>query len=332
MNPKQHYSNLRKQVLGPCLLAAALLLHGCESKPAQNGDGAITGDLTIFHAGSLSVPFREVSALFTQRYPAVTIKAEAAGTRDSARKITDLGRRCDVFGAADYRVVENLLVPDHADFNIRFATNEMVIAYTEKSRMHQAINSANWHELLFGPGILFGRSDPNRDPCGYRTVMLFQLAEKHYHAPGLVAKLADKPQSQLIRPKETGLLALLEAGEIDYLFIYRSVALQHKLRILDLPHEINLGSESHAEFYASATVKVTGKKPGQFISLRGEPIAYSVTIPTNARNRKAAEAYVALLLSAEGRAVMARNGQDPIAPARARAQDKLPASLTTFCR
>ena len=330
MEPKQHYSNLHKQVLG--LLAAALLLNGCGSKPAENGDGAITGDLMIFHAGSLSIPFREVSALFTQKYPAVTIKAEAAGTRDSARKITDLGRRCDVLGAADYMVVENLLVPDHSDFNIRFATNEMVIAYTEKSGMHQAINSANWHELLFRPGIIFGRSDPDRDPCGYRTVTLFQLAEKHYHAPGLVAKLAGKTGSQVIRPKETDLLALLEAGEIDYLFIYRSVAQQHKLRILDLPPEINLGSVSHAELYASATVQVTGKRPGQFITIKGGPIAYSVTIPTNAPNRKAAEAYVALLLSAEGRAVMARNGQKPITPAQARPRDNLPASLTKFCR
>ena len=119
---------MRRTLLpGCCLIAAALLVLGCGNKAAENGDGAITGDLTIFHAGSLSVPFREISALFTQKYPGVTIKAEAAGTRDSARKITDLGRTCDVFGAADYRAVENLLIPDHADFNIRFATNEMII-------------------------------------------------------------------------------------------------------------------------------------------------------------------------------------------------------------
>ncbi|NQT20354.1 MAG: extracellular solute-binding protein [Planctomycetes bacterium] len=316
---------------GCCLIAAALLVLGCGNKAAENGDGAITGDLTIFHAGSLSVPFREISALFTQKYPGVTIKAEPAGTRDSARKITDLGRTCDVFGAADYRAVENLLIPDHADFNIRFATNEMIIAYTDESMAHNIITSENWHEILLQPDVIFGRADPNRDPCGYRTMMLFQLAEKHYEAPGLVAKLADKPGRQLIRPKETDLLALLEAGEIDYLFIYRSVARQHKLRVLDLPAEINLASQSHAKLYASAEVAVTGKQPGQLISLTGAPIAYSVTIPTNARNRTAAEAYVALLLSEEGRSIMARNGQQPITPARTLEPDKLPTALRALC-
>ncbi len=316
---------------GCCLLAAALLVLGCGGKKPKGIDNAISGDLTIFHAGSLSVPFREISALFTQKYPGVTIKAEAAGTRDSARKITDLGRTCDVFGAADYRVVENLLMPDHADFNIRFATNQMVIAYTDESTAHNIITSKNWHEILLRPDVIFGHADPNRDPCGYRTMMLFQLAEKHYEVPGLAAGLTTKRGKKLIRPKETDLLALLEVGEIDFLFIYRSVALQHKLRILDLPAEINLGSQSHAKLYASAEVAVTGKKPGQFISLRGAPIAYSVTIPIHARNRTAAEAYVALLLSEEGRSIMARNGQQPITPARTLEPDKLPRALKVLC-
>ena len=323
-------------VLIGCVVAAlfggALLLRPPGADGPIGADGTISGDVVIFHAGSLSVPFRRVSELFERKFPNVTVKAEAAGTRDCAQKLRSLGRRCDVFGAADYKVVENLLMPEYVDFNISFATNEMVIAYTDQSGMCGNITSANWYDILLQNGVVFGRSDPDRDPCGYRTVMVFQLAEKHYNAPGLAKRLAQKHGRRFMRPKETDLMALLEAGEIDYVFIYRSVARQHGLRVLRLPDEVNLGSPALADLYSMATVKVTGKAPGEFITRRGAPVVYSVTIPMNAPNREAAEAYVALLLSEEGRAAMEESGQPVITPARAAEPEKVPARLRPFCR
>ena len=99
----------------------------CKSKNTSSAEN----ELVIFHAGSLSVPLREISELFQKEHPEIIIKAEASGSRDAARKICDLGRKCDVLASADYRVVEDLLMPNHADFNIRFALNEMVIAYKQ---------------------------------------------------------------------------------------------------------------------------------------------------------------------------------------------------------
>ncbi len=289
-------------------------------------------ELTIFHAGSLSVPFREVSALFEQRHPGVTVKPEAAGSRECARKISDLGRSCDVFGSADYKVVENLLMPEHVDFNIHFATNEMAIVYTGKSNRADEINPSNWYEILLRDDVAFGRSDPNSDPCGYRTVMVFQLAEKHYGVPGLAEALAEKHGHKHIRPKETDLLALLEAGEIDYLFIYRSVGQQHGLKIMRLPDEINLRSAELADLYGTATVAVIGQQPGEFITRSGGPIVYSVTIPNSAQNQELAEAYVALLLSAEGQAIMSNCGQEPIVAAQTLQYDRVPARLQPLCK
>ena len=274
--------------------------------------------MTILHAGSLSVPFREVSKAFQRRHPGVRVLAEAAGSRDTARKVSDLGQRCDVLGSADYRVVENLLMPKHTDFNVVFATNEMTIAFTPRSRKRDRMTPATWHQVLLDPEVTFGRSDPNRDPCGYRTVMLFQLAERHHKLPGLAKKLAQMHGKRFIRPKETDLLALLEGGHLDYIFTYTSVARQHNLLHLRLPAEINLSSPALAERYKAARVQVTGKKPGQTITRVGAPIAYSVTIPRNAPRPKLALKYVDLLLSQEGRAIMERNGQRPIVPPRAR--------------
>jgi len=321
------------------LASSVLVLSGCAEKVAppdgkktdDAGEKTITGELTLFHAGSLAVPLREASEEFQKRHPGVTVKAEAAGSRDSARKICDLGRPCDVLAAADYKVVEELLMPAHADYNIRFATNEMAIAYTARSKLADQVNAKNWHQIVLRPDVAFGRADPNRDPCGYRTVMLFQLAEKHYKAPGLADKLLAKDE-RFVRPKETDLLALLESGEIDYLFIYRSVIQQHKLSMVALPGEVSLKSPALEKLYQTATVQVTGKKPGELVTQKGEAIVYSVTIPRNAPNAAAAQAYVALLLSPEGRTVMRRNGQEPIEPAEVDRRDKLPETLKPMCR
>jgi len=99
--------------------------------------------------------------------------------------------------------------------------------------------------------VAVGRADPDRDPCGYRTVMVLQLSEKHYGLPELADHLLAKDQ-RFIRPKETDLLALLESGEIDYLFIYRSVIEQHKLKMVSLPSEVNLSSPAMADCYRTA--------------------------------------------------------------------------------
>jgi molybdate/tungstate transport system substrate-binding protein len=331
---RRHESAWIAAVLLACV---AGLQSGCgEERERADPDRAagepdsLAGDLIVFHAGSLSVPFRELSTLFEERHPGVTVKAEAAGSRDCARKVSDLGRECDVLGSADYAVIENLLMPEHAEFNILFATNEMAIAFTRRSAARERIDAKNWYEVLLEEGVRFGRSDPNRDPCGYRTVMAFQLAERHYGIPGLAQQLIAKHGTKYIRPKETDLLALLEAGEIDYLFIYRSVADQHELQCLLLPDEINLKSAELAELYAEAVVEVTGSGPGETISRRGAPMVYSVTIPRRSPNRAAAEAYLALLLSEDGRTIMERNGQPCLRPPLCDGCERLPARLSSL--
>ncbi len=305
---------------------------GDSSMPPQAEKSDVTGELVIFHAGSLSIPFRDVSRKFNEMYPNVTIKAEAAGSRDTARKVSDLDRPCDVLGSADYEVIDNLLVPDHAGFSIRFATNEMAIAYTEHSMGSDSVTVWNWPNVLLRDEVIFGRSDPNRDPCGYRTVMVFQLSERYYGIPGLALNLAEKGGRKYIRPKETDLLALLEMGEIDYLFIYRSVALQHGLEFIVLPDEVNLKSAGLRELYATAMVDVTGKKPGETLKRVGAPMVYGVTIPNNAENRELAEAWVELLLSQPGQDVMRHHGQPPIAPALTAGFDRLPGILKPLCK
>lgn len=311
-------------------LSILLCALSCLSPAVSHAQDKVSGDLVIFHAGSLASPFQAISEEFLRQYPEVKILREAAGSRACARKISDLGRPCDVFASADYSVIDTLLIPKFASWNLRFARNEMAIVYAEKSRRAKDITAENWYEILLDKEVAFGRSDPNSDPCGYRAVLTMQLAEKFYKKTGLAQAFLSKDQN-LIRPKETDLLALLEVGAIDYAFLYRSVAIQHKLPYVQLPKEVNLGDAALADLYKTVSVELTGEKPGATITQIGEPMAYGVTIPLNAPNRAAALAFVKFLLDKKGGlAVMEAQGQPSMVPSPCAAYDQLPEELKAY--
>lgn len=286
------------------------------------------GELIIFHAGSLAIPFKEMSEVFTKKYPKVTVYLQAAGSRTCARKITDLKRPCDVMASADYTVIENLLFPDYAEWNICFATNEMAIMYRPDSKYAGEINGRNWYRILLRPGVEYGHSDPNSDPCGYRSQLVWQLAEKYYQVPGLYQELRGRCPARNVRPKETDLIAMLEVGQIDYLFIYRSVCEQHQMPFVVLPEEISLKSVRHEAFYKQAKIKITGKRPGEFIEKSGKPMVYGITVPKGAPNPEVAVRFVAFVVGPEGQQIMRHNGQEPVSPPRVTGKvDRLPLEL-----
>jgi molybdate/tungstate transport system substrate-binding protein len=292
----------------------------------------LSGTLTIFHAGSLSVPIKEITAAFQREHPKVEFRTEAAGSIACARKLTELGRKCDVLAAADYLVIDRLLIPNHAKWNIKFATNEMCVVYKEGARRSNEITRDNWTDVLLDGQVSFGRADPNQDPCGYRAILTVKLAEKHYRKEGLAEKLLAKDQ-RFIRPKETDLLGLIESGSIDYIFLYRSVAEQHKLKYLVLPDEVNLKNPQHTALYSSVSVELLGKNPGEKVAQKGEAMVYGITIPTQAENPALAQAFLKYMLTTEkGMAALERLGQPSAIPSMCENYAALPDELKPFAQ
>ena len=287
---------------------------GCSPTRTAPEQTAIEAKLIIFHAGSLTVPVKELTEAFQAQHPGVTFETEAAGSRTTARKVSELGREADLVMSADYTVIDNLLIPEFADWSIRFARNSMVIAYTGQSQYADEINADNWYEILTRDGVIYGHSEPEADPCGYRTLLVWQLAEVQYGMPGLYDTLREHCPPENVRPKETDLIALLQSGDMDYAFNYRSVAVQHGLKFLELPDEINLSQVRHAEFYSQAEVELSGKEPGTTITQIGKPIVYGVTIPRNAPSPDLAVEFVRFLLGSGGQAIMEEQGQPPLVP------------------
>jgi len=275
------------------------------------------GKVTIFHAGSLSVPFEAMEKAFEAQYPQVDLQREAGGSTKCARKIADLKKPCDIMASADYTVIDKLLIPNYADWNIRFATNQLVLCYTDKSVYADKITKKNWYEILQRKGVIWGHSDPNLDPCGYRSLMVMQLAEKHYKKPGLYDKLLANRPKENIRPKSVELISLLQTGNMDYAWEYLSVAVQHDLKYIMLPDEINLGNYQYDDFYSQAVVQVTGEQPGTVMEMKGQSCTYGVTLIKGAPNREAAIAFLEYLLDPQGGLqILKEMGQPPFVPCR----------------
>lgn len=285
--------------------------------------------LSILAAGTLARPFQQLDAIFSQQYPEVVVQPQFGGSVKMARLITELHQPVDLIAVADYHVIPKYLFeaagrPAYAKWYAGFARNAVTFVYTDKSKYAAEITPTNWYRILARPGVEIGRSNPDTDPSGYQTLQMLSLAEKYYRAPGLAAGiLANAPPANM-RDTETSLIAALQLGQIDYLAIYRSDALQHHLRHLDLPPRIDLSNPAYGSLYATV---VAHTKNG---AIAGAPIVYAATVVENAPHPDWARKYVALLLGPQGQRVMKANGFAGLAPAYAADPGKMPASLRSL--
>lgn len=307
-----------------CLIIIAAFLFSCKSGNNEQQS------LHVIHAGSLTYPVHKINKAFENENPGINIYSEAWGSKAGARRIIDLRNPADVFLSADYMVIENMLIPEHASWYIKFAANEMAIVYTEKSNYADEITAQNWYEILLRDDVYIGRSSPDHDPCGVRAVFTCQLAERYYNEVGLAEQLLSKDKKN-IRPKETDLIAMLESGHIDYIFLYRSVAEQHKLKHLILPDSINLSNPELDNWYANAGTTTLGSAPGETIEETGQSMIYGLTIPHKSENKELAQKYIEFVLKKEkGLRIMEESGQAGVVPAYTSYYNKLPEGLKKY--
>ncbi|MCX6327016.1 MAG: tungstate ABC transporter substrate-binding protein WtpA [Bacteroidia bacterium] len=306
------------------MIISVVVFTGC-----GNSNSGKSKEIIIFHAGSLSVPFRQLKDGYEKKNPGIKILLEPAGSLVCARKITELKKPCDIIASADYFVIDQLIIPEYSNWSIRFATNEIVIAYHEKSRYSSEICSDNWVDILLKDDVIYSRSDPDSDPCGYRTVFTLLLGEKYYNNEGLTEKIMSKNKN-FIRPKEVDLIALIESNAIDYMFQYKSVAIQHGLEYIELPDEINLSDPAKTEIYKSVSIDVTGSKPGTKMRVTGDYINYSMSVLDDAPQKDEAIDFLCYILSEEGLEIFRKNGQNPIIPFSTEQPDKIPSKILQY--
>ena len=343
------------------LVLALTLMPGCSEG---------TETLTIYHAGSLAVPLKELEAEFEKSHPNVDVLRESGGSAMLMNKLIteeEAGENpADIIASADYKLIpDRLYEPGYADWNIIFARNKMVLCYRDGAPHAEEITSGakSWYEVLRNEDVTWGHSSPDDDPCGYRSLMVFQLAQKYYHDDAATFGLTQDANAdglydvcipgsdeergrvregkQIVRTKSVALIALLQSGDLDYAFEYSSVAIQHGLEFIELDDAVNLSQTgeigntgiTYEDFYKGACVDIieTPGPPPTYATKKGKPIVYGITIPKKATKKELAAEFIALLLSEKGRQVFeVKNGQPCLVPAQCDYVGNLPSALASL--
>lgn len=326
-------------------LAIVLLLFAACVAQARNPCPADAPKLIVHHAGSLSAAFTQVEDLYTKQ-SGVCVEDHAGGSVSLARQVTGGGVASDIYAGADYQVIDQMMIPaGYADFSIRFADGAMVLAYTTSSRNSAAIAKAgsafsppgsipdaapDWTAQLMQPGVMISGSHPFLDPGAYRADMIFQLAQDYYGVPNLYSELLNH---YVIAHAPGGL------GKVfDYQFTYEHNAraavradTTGTYRFVRLPREINLGDPALESRYARRSVTMPDLQAGagKTVTIPASRVTWGITLLKSAPNRENALAFLQLLLSKQGTAILEATGPTPVVPPVVGKQDfaHLPAVL-----
>jgi molybdate/tungstate transport system substrate-binding protein len=284
-------------------------------------------ELVVVQAASLARALGEVGDAFARENPGVRIRADVGGSQVQARKVADLGLAADVVALADADVIERLLVPARAGWVVQFATSSLVLAHLAHSRFTDEVTTANWPDVLTRPGVRLGLADPDLAPIGYRTLLAWQLAGRRRGRADLESALAAHVAPEHRVADEGALWALLPSRAVDYVFVYRSTAEDHRLKTTALADEESLGRPELASLYASASVPVRMRRDAPPVAVQGAPLWFGVTIPRDAPHPELARRWVSFLLSKVADAPLLRAGFQPLRPARVVHAEALPPEL-----
>ncbi len=253
---------------------SVLALAGCSSRRS----------IEVMYAASLVKEMEERIIPEFEKMYSYDVLSEAKGSVAIVEMVRDGLRSPDAIISADYTLLNELMPSLISEYYI-FASNSIVVAGNNVPE--------NWIEAILNGEVSAGMSDPAVDPLGYRTLLMFRLAEIHY---GI--RFYDEIVTKVkVFALETDLSANISAGTVDVGFLYRNMAVNHGLNYLELPDEVNLGNPDLESVYSRASVKVGGRVH------RGKAIAYGIA----ALKGKNGTDFVDFMLG-EGRRIMGEMG------------------------
>jgi molybdate/tungstate transport system substrate-binding protein len=321
--------------------------------------------LKVYCAASLLFPLEKAKIAFEQAYTNATVEIEGHGSIQVIRQVTELGEKADLLMVADYSLIPLMMYNSSegggnqtfADWYVRFASNKIVLAYTNSSKYASDVNVTNWFSVLQRPSVVFGFPNPMIDALGYRALMTMQLAEMYYRNNSiffdLVTRNFDPPISSIAtddgftvivpevqQPKDSNivlrassiqLIPLLESGAIDYCFLYLSNAKQYGLSYVEFPDQFNLGNPGFEGLYQTVTVRFEHQRFASIgLDRIGSTIYYGFTIPCNCVNRDLAVEFARFLLSENGRGVFESVWQPVFLPSLTDNIQAVPTALQSF--
>lgn len=269
------------------LWLAGLFLMGCRSQPEANAttpsEGATASEpmeeitLTIFAASSLTDALTEMGQVFETQHSGVTVQFNFASSSDLATQLAE-GAPGDLFASANKAQMDNAVAAGRITGEpVAFLTNSLVIIVP-------ADNPAGITTLadLANNGIKLVSALPDVPIRTFTEQMLGNAAADAAYGADFQASVLANLVSEEANVRQ--LAAKVTLGEADAGIVYRSDVtpdISDQVQVIEIPDDLNVVA------------------------------VYPIGVVNDSANPEMAQAFVDLVLSAEGQAVLAKWGFGP---------------------
>jgi molybdate transport system substrate-binding protein len=258
-------------------LASMLLLSLTAVRALGAQTSAAPREITVYAAASLTDAFSELGKLMEQDSLPTRVRYNFAGSQQLAVQL-EQGAKADVFASADQRwmdyVQERHLTAGPSKI---FAHNRLVVILPKSNPGHVR----ELQDLARrGVKLVVGAEAV---PVGKYTREMFRRLERH---PGFPPAYGDNVLANVVSQEENvkSVVAKVQLGEADAGVVYRSDVTPRvapSVTVLEIPDDANVLA------------------------------SYPIAVLSGTADSAAARAFLALLLSPEGRQVLARHGLTP---------------------
>jgi molybdate transport system substrate-binding protein len=272
------------KVLAALLFGLLLLVVACTtpSAPPAGAPTAVSGEVVVFAASSLTEAFQDMATSFQQANPGAKLTFNFGASSQLATQLGQ-GARADVFASADQTQMDNARKADVIAGQDRvFAANRLVVIMPKDNPKKIAAVKD-----LANDGVKFVTAQPSV-PIGQYTA---QLLDKASADPTYGADFKARVQANTVSQEDNvrQVVSKVQLGEADAAVVYSTDAtpqVRDQLQLIQVPDPLQ--------------------------TLAAYPIAVA-----NGTNSAGGEAFVAYVLGPDGQAALAKWGFLPAPPTAA---------------
>ena len=297
------------------------------SSTMMSSTASTSSPLILYSADSFVIEARALESAFTNSTGIMMAPPKSGGSLLLASEIAQ-GNPVSVFISLSHGAVTAAhLGNESSGWAIAFASDQMTLAYSNATLQNSAgdavvaaCNSAvaanttaawnNCFTMLTSGSVKVGTGNPNADPSGYRGWIVLEAAGQAYaNDSSFYGDRLISNNGNVTAASAADLIAPLQTGQIQFLWIYKSSAIAHKLNYLQLPGQVNLGDSKYSSVYSKFSYQLaTGVETGGVIRLW-------ITVPADSTDTADSLQFVAFIVK-NSPTLLSLYGLVPITPAR----------------
>jgi len=297
------------------------------SSTMMSSTASTSSPLILYSADSFVIEARALESAFTNSTGIMMAPPKSGGSLLLASEIAQ-GNPVSVFISLSHGAVTAAhLGNESSGWAIAFASDQMTLAYSNATLQNSAgdavvaaCNSAvaanttaawnNCFTMLTSGSVKVGTGNPNADPSGYRGWIVLEAAGQAYaNDSSFYGDRLISNNGNVTAASAADLIAPLQTGQIQFLWIYKSSAIAHKLNYLQLPGQVNLGDSKYSSVYSKFSYQLaTGVETGGVIRLW-------ITVPADSTDTADSLQFVAFIVK-NSPTLLSLYGLVPTTPAR----------------